>query len=334
MKRYFKYFGLCICVTVLLLTLTSCFTSSVSYIEWEFSNGTDTVTDGKTVYERYDGALDHNYIQTNNNTFFYSGQSNLDNTYIEVSRPLKDEDILYISFFGNEYMDHRQSYFYTTPAGATTLRKLEGGSLEGESYLLDTDTNESAPLTEGMKEAIANILASEENTVTVSSQVLNNIDQIEVVSYELGGFMKQVHGVFFFNKVDIYYLDTTDFTSDMRSYYGNLTDYEYEVKKVDDLTRNVLSENYEMMDDVIFSVEYEEPTLNESDADIKLKIAKLILAIVAFGFGILFPSIPLTLTLIGAIKKRWKAEAADYVLLGASAVWIISGIVILILILV
>ena len=38
-------------------------------------------------------------------------------------------------------------------------------------------------------------------------------------------------------------------------------------------------------------------------------------------------------TLVGCIKKKWQAPIYDYVMLGASFLWLVSGIVIFIVLL-
>lgn len=61
--------------------------------------------------------------------------------------------------------------------------------------------------------------------------------------------------------------------------------------------------------------------------------AKALLIILASVFAVALPLAPLTVFTVKLIRKRKAFEAIDFIILGVSVLWLISGIVIFVLIL-
>ena len=70
--------------------------------------------------------------------------------------------------------------------------------------------------------------------------------------------------------------------------------------------------------------EYEPPFTPEG--------GRAILIILAALFGIVIPLIPLTFYLVRLITKRKRIEPVDFVIIGISALWVILGIVLLVIV--
>lgn len=66
---------------------------------------------------------------------------------------------------------------------------------------------------------------------------------------------------------------------------------------------------------------------------IKPETAKALLVILAAIFALALPIAPITVFLIKLIKNRKAFEVVDYIILGISALWLMSGVLIFILIL-
>ena len=254
----------------------------------------------------------------------------------DISRPIDGNDILCVNFYESNYREHKYTAFYATADGAKKLDNLEPKSIFGSTYLVDYDEGESIKLDEEFKNTIWSLANETRNTVSVATHVLNDADKLEVVSYELGGFLKHVHGVFYFNRANVYFLDLDNDNQNIYDDSGFLLNYDsYDVVELNEEDRGKLGALTNEMDHFVYNVEYEEPKYNEGyDPEADLAVAKIILAVITAFFGIVLPIIPIVFALRTAIKRKWHIEIIDCILLGASAVWLISGIVVFILILI
>ena len=90
------------------------------------------------------------------------------------------------------------------------------------------------------------------------------------------------------------------------------------------------SEN-EIVDEYGNSI-YEDPSAGMT-WEMEPATAKVLLIILASVFALALPLAPLTVFTVKLIKNRKTFEAIDFIILGVSALWLISGVVIFILIL-
>ena len=338
MKRYIKYCGIAICILTLVFSLTSCFTTPPSlenFISWEFNDDLSTVTNGEEVYDLRNADTVY-WRMSGNHTFHYLGDAEANADMIaDISRPIDDDDILFVDFYDQSWRDYKYSAIYSTEEGLKKLNDLKTASIFGKPYLVDSEGSESAKLTEEFKNTLWKLTNEPREHRIVGSANVSDADKLEVVSYGLDGFVKHVHGVFIYYRATVYYLDLDSANENYYDIYGNLVGVSFPMIELNDDDRKALTAAADEMDNFVYEIEYEEPKYtSENDPEAGLAVARTILSVVTAFFGIVLPIIPIVFALRIAIKKKWHIELMDYILLGASAVWIISGIVVFILILV
>ena len=81
-------------------------------------------------------------------------------------------------------------------------------------------------------------------------------------------------------------------------------------------------------------LEWETPVYIEDDGtDARHAGALAVLLVIVGAFGILLPLVPMIYTLVVSVKRKWAIPVYDYVTLGASILWFISGVVVFIVLL-
>ena len=319
-------------LTLSVLMLASCFTSEEKYIEWELSG--NTLTGGDTSYTLF-GKTDY-WQESDNYAFYYVNTVTLDNgRYAHLSRPIGREDIIlaevyYVHEYGESYEETR-IYCLDTAKGA--LEAIWNGV--DMSYVSLTDrSNLKASLADAELKALIGTLSGRE-TVKLSYNKLRDLQRLELVSYSLEGFLAHNHGAFFFDYGSVYYLNLEG----MPEYIlrdGNLSSkpINYELVKLTADEIAILDRAREGLVGYDEKLEWETPVYIEDDGtDARHAGALAVLLVIVGAFGILLPLVPMIYTLAVSVKRKWAIPVYDYVTLGASILWFISGVVVFIVLL-
>jgi hypothetical protein len=328
MKKYLKIALSFVLAAAMLLCLTSCFTSSYAYTEWELTEGGNSLTDGENVYTRYDGDIFSYWMPTDNECIYYINTVETpDGIEGIISTPIKSQgDILSVVF--HDYVNYSEPHleYYVTEVGKQKLKALDGSPID-TLYLCD-ESYKSAPLSSNLKQLISSFKTDADiETVTLDASAVNQAEMFEVNSLALGGFLKHVHGRFYFYRSGAYYLDLDGRDDDQK--YSDV----YTLIKLDAEATATLSNNCGLMRDRVLNIVYEEPMLNENSWETDDAVAKTLLLIITAILGIVLPLVPLTISLVGSFKKRWNISVIDYILIASSAIWTLSGIVVFIILL-
>ena len=100
--------------------------------------------------------------------------------------------------------------------------------------------------------------------------------------------------------------------------------------KLSDEIKAILSEKLENMDDYYdFSTWEGDEVLDEEEMTPGEAIVAIV--IIVSVLGIILPLVPLAIGTVVLIRKKGKVESSTYVLIGALALWIIAGIILLII---
>lgn len=81
----------------------------------------------------------------------------------------------------------------------------------------------------------------------------------------------------------------------------------------------------------------EEDPMYDTTTDVTWRIepetARVLLIVISLVFAVSLPLVPLTIFTVKLIRRRKVFEVIDYIILGVSALWFLSGVLIFILIL-
>lgn len=318
MKRYLRFFLAAICVTVAILSLTSCFTTEYEYTEWEISDDGLLLSDGEYAYDAVEMP---GWEVSENHCFVYMATADGEDVYGFVSRPLDSKKIIAVQLHDENTGEYLGTRIYATGNGIYELQYVT----DNNRYLVDKKNEMSTPASSyfsGDGSSFENVLAK----ATLSGRVINSAEQVELVSYGLDGFLAKTHGTFVYYNDSVYYLPY---------FIGNIENSEsYTVYELSNDARSNLKNNRNSMTEFTYETEYESPIITEEEGSIMPPTAaKASLLVIVGVAGIFAPAIPLAFALRSAIRKKWAIDFGDTTLLASSAVWAIAGLVIFILLL-
>ncbi len=335
MKRI-KLLSLILCLILGIFTLTSCFTSEEQFTEWEI--GGNTLTGGGVSYTLFDDSDDLFWQASDNYIFHYRSTVNLGGgRYAEFSRPIGREDIILAEFYRDEGYIYELEYsrYYCLDTGRAVLDTVLGKSSVEYISIVDRADYREAVADDGLLTLADELRRSERERVTMYAFDLNELQRLDLTGFGLGGFLCHNYGAFFFDFGSVYFLDLEPLPQSVLTEGGISYDTrEYSLIKLTDDEAEVLTAARADMKHYDVKYEWEEPVYIEDDGtDARHAGALAVLLVIVAAFGILLPIAPMIYTLTVSVKRKWQIPAYDYVTLGASFLWAVSGIVIFIVLL-
>ena len=306
----------------MLLTFVGCSNYSEfddDYTMWEVSDDGKTLTDGVTTYTKY-GELPLG-MRVENEYFAYYNHV-LSETYYRVYTSSPESGIRYL----HDYTLGITEYV-STKEDAEKLDSFLAGEVSGirvidyEYYnYFDADATFVAKL-DGLNT----------DKINVPVRKLSSADCYDIVYFDSDDLLAYSHGAIYTYDGEFYYINYDRLDN---SYFDNLGNFSFGRGTVDmyklpeDLTATV-SEKMEYADEYYENVTWEDSLAEDEEMSREEAVSTIVFIILVLGVAI--PLVTLGIGLIILLKKKDKTDISTYILIGASLVWIISGILILIL---
>lgn len=316
---------LIICALVicsLLFTLVGCGNYSEfdeDYTMWEVSEDGKTLTDGVTTYTKY-GELPLG-MRVENEYFAYYNYAHSDVFYrVYTSSP--ESGIRYL----HDYTLGVIAYV-ASEDDAVKLDSFLAGEVSGirvidyECYrYFDADTT-----------LVAQLDSLSTDKINIPVRRLSSADCYDIVYFDADDLLAYSHGAIYGFEGELYYINYDKLDN---SYFDNLGNFSFgrgtvDMYKLPDALKATVNEKMEYADEYYESVTWENNLVE--DEEMSREDALGIIVFIVLVLGVVIPIVPLGIGVIMLLKKKGKADSSTYVLIGASVVWIISGIVLLIL---
>ncbi len=310
-------------ISSLLLSLAGCGKHSEfddSFTVWETSEDGSTLSDGTVTYNRYrELPLG---VRIENRYFSYYNEAVLDGDLYDVYASAPESGIRYL-----------HSYVY----GVIAYLK-EGEDTEGIDYFLAGNPSEIRVIDYDRytyfdvdAELAGRLDALNTDKVNIEVRKLIFADSYDIVYFDSEDTLAYTHGAIYDYEGELYYINYDKLGN---NYFDSYGDFSYGRGSVDmyKLPAPLKSEIAEKLDNMEYYYEYPawESDITVDEEMPREEAINIIIAITVV-LGIALPIAPLAIGVIVTLRKKGKADSSTYVLIGASVVWIISGIVLLIL---
>ncbi len=328
-----KYLSLIILVFVLALALTSCSAEDDGLVVWTLKDNNEILTDGTDTYTRY-GDLGIFTDEGNGEGFyFYSNYVTVENEYTsywaEVIRKNMDSSIIFLS---------NPEYGLTAYIKTEDDKAVLNDFLHGDPELIrltDSDGTSRATITKEFRDKLDSL---SKDALSVPVESLKNTYYYQIMYFDKDDMLSRVHGrIYKYNGTYCYVnheaLDNSYFFADGTFAYtrGSVDLYPLDEEAVALLNSAQGSMEYyfpymEFADGAIYD--------DSSDGILSKGLAITVILLTNASLGIILPLFPLAgsvfITVRNAVKKR-RQDACAYIILAASVIWIIAGIIALIL---
>lgn len=328
MKR--RIITLAVILAMLLSVFTLCATAATSddsIVEWDISEDGKELAryDGedKTVYHRLN--IGQNRYSLHNHLYYFADEIVIDGEYYLIVAANHNSDTVYLeSMYTGEVIPYSRD-------GEDALIAF----IMGEYEVARIFYRDSVAITD--KEFVGKLDAISSGGYIFPVSELHNAELLEVYTYDSDDILSHLHGaIYLIDDVPYYvnydalgnsYFDSNGYFSytkgevtlyplsgDIRTEYdallNNMEYYEYKISYED--------EGGDLFEEGLFE-------LDEASALVLLIIVTVI-------FGIAIPVAPFVISLINLLKKKAKHVFVSYVSFIASAVWLVLGITVLILV--
>ena len=308
----------------LLLVLVGCDGYSEfddSYTIWDIPDGGATLSDGTNTFTKY-GELPLG-MRLENGCFAYNNPAVLDGELYSVYAGSQKSSIRYIyeytygitAYVSNDEDKARLDSFLS--GDAATVRVIDYGMYD--YFLADM-------------ELVNKLDALNTKKINVAVRKLMTATCYDIVFFDSEDVLAYTHGAIYEYEGELYYINYDKLGNNYFDSYGSFSFGRgtVDMYKLSDEINDILSEKLENMDDYYDFYTWEDDVVLDED---EMTPAEAIVAIVLIVtvLGILLPLVPLAIGIIVLIKKKGKVESSTYVLIGALALWVIAGILLLIL---
>ena len=292
----------------------------LKYTVWSISEDGNYLSDGTNTFLRY-GYLPLD-ADLRNNYHYYSNNVTYNDESYEIYGGKRDSGILYLYNYSAGYIAYVKSESDKDSldkflSGNTTVYRIE-----------DYDNLTTATIEKAFADELDKL---SDEPISVNVRDLKVARRYLLYFYNSEDTLKLTHGAIYsyegsyyyvnYDKLDNHYFDATGSLSYRR---GTVEMY----KLTDELEEKFDSYIYEMDDyELPMTTEYDDLSSDPTEDDAKRTIVAVTLIL-----GAVLPLLPLAIGVIGIIKRRKKEDfITACILVAASAVWLISGIIILIL---
>lgn len=226
MKRIKKLYTLLLCLTLLFSLSLPVFASqaeseSQEQVEWVISDDQMTLTDGETVYQRYNL---YSYARFRPYDFYeYSQSIETDNPYVDIighpahaieGKVTVNHDVAVVFDY---YSDSSEFLVYVTADGAAALDAFVAGTYS--RYELAESRYFSAPVEADLAEA----LQGKSSDGVMDARELGDLAYYEVYGYDSTWTFVHVVGAVFDNEGQYLYVNYDNLDNSFFDAYGNLS---------------------------------------------------------------------------------------------------------------
>ena len=316
---------LLICALVicsLLLTFVGCGKYSEfddDYTLWEISEDGKTLTDGVTTYTKY-GELPLG-MRVENEYFAYYNHALYDEYYrVYTSSPASGIRYLHDYTLG-------VTAYVASEEDAEKLDSFLAGEISGirvidyEYYsYFDADASFVAEL-DGLNT----------DKINIPVRKLSSADRYDIVYFDSDDLLAYSHGAIYGYEGELYYVNYDKLDN---SYFDNLGNFSFgrgtvDMYKLPETLIATVSEKMEYADEYYENVTWENDLIEDEEMSREEAVSAIVFIILVLGVAI--PLVPLGIGVILLLKKKDKTDVSTYILVAASLVWIIAGILVLIL---
>ena len=328
MKRSFRFITLSLLAALLITSLCACTTSPSFYTEFELSEDELTLTNGEKTYAAYSAKDFGGKWQTGlfaTYYYNYSIESPKTGNYASVSSPISTRDVLALEIYDSMTGEYLGMQMYVTEAGAEYIKDIEDPRLDTKAIAYDNETATYGKLTNSMVGMISGLILECDTRISDNRlRDLSSKDSISIYDTELDGFLYAPIGTFYFDRTQVFFVCPVSDGNEAFYAATTLTD----AKK--DAFMNYIEENVK---EYPKDNEFEFAIIPEGNNEGLMAVAKALLISMSVFLGLIMPLIPIALALYLLKKRAWHFKVTDYILLSASGVWLISGIVIFVILL-
>lgn len=292
-----------------------------NYTMWESTKDASTLSDGTNTFAKY-GELPLG-MRIENSCYAYYNNAVIDGEIYNVYASSPDSGIRYIysytygitAYASSDEDKARLDSFLS--GDADTVRVIDYGVYE--CFLTDMDL-------------VGKLDALNTDKINVAVRKLNTATCYDIVFFDSEDTLAYTHGAIYEYEGELYYINYDKLDNSYFDSYGSFSFGRgtVDMYKLSDEIKAVLSEKLENMDDYYdFSTWEGDEVLDEEEMTPGEAIVAIV--IIVSVLGIILPLVPLAIGTVVLIRKKGKAEPSTYVLIGALALWIIAGIILLII---
>ncbi|MBQ7389468.1 MAG: hypothetical protein IJW02_00025 [Clostridia bacterium] len=313
-----------ICLIVLSLVALLLASCGYDYYEkcatWEVTEDGSTLSDGTNTYTKYcELPLG---MRIEGNKFKFYNDAVYDSDLYEVYSSSIESGIRYIY----SYSMGITAYVLDDSCKASIDALVSGNpsSVKVISYGFDTYFDADINF-------VNTLDALSTDAVSIAVRKLLDADCYDVVYYDSEGTLAYSHGAIYDYEGELYYVNYDKLGN---NYFDSRGDFSYGRGTVDmyKLPEEFSASVRGKMDNMEYNEtvwSYEEDLYAEED-EMTREAAIGIITSVTLILGVILPIIPLVIGVVLLIKNRGKKDVSTYVLIGASVIWIITGIILLV----
>ncbi|MBQ7344027.1 MAG: hypothetical protein IJW53_04605 [Clostridia bacterium] len=313
---------------LMLLALSGCGETVVEndYVKWELSEDMQSLSDGVTTFQRYDELPLGMRLENGHVRYFNEVEAYDELYYVRASR----------FDSGIRYLYHGSLGLTAYVAGENDKADLDSFLSGGASKIRIVDYSYHSSYAVEIDMSFVNELDSlSENAIELEVRRLKSAVCHDVVFFAADDTLARTYGAIYEYNEAMYYVNYDELGNNYFDSYGDfsfgrgkVTMYPLE-GDIANAFAEKLGNMVEYGDEYTYTSEselYEEP-----EEEITREEALSTVLSITLILGVIIPLAPLTFGIIIAIKKKAEEKICAYVLIGASAMWILSGILILIL---
>ena len=306
----------------LLLTFVGCSNYSefdTDYTIWEISEDGSTITDGVTSYTKY-GEIPLG-MRVENKYFAYYNHV-LSDTYYRVYTSAPESGIRYL-------------YDYTIGITAYVASEDDAEKLDsflaGEVPGIRVIDYEYYRYFNADADLVAQLDALNTDKINIPVRKLSSADCYDIVYFDSDDTLAYSHGAIYNYEGKLYYVNYDKLDN---SYFDNLGNFSFgrgtvDMYKLTQALADLVSEKMEYADEYYENVTWEDSLAEDEEMSREDAISMIVFIVLTLGVAI--PLIPLTIGVIMLLKKKDQSDVTTYILVVASAIWIVCGIILLIL---
>lgn len=310
----------------LLLVLSGCSSYgelrlNSDYTIFETTDGGETICDGTNTYYEY-GELPLG-VRLEHGCFAYYNPITVDDEFYNVFASSPKSGIRYL-----------KSYVLGISAYVTSNEDRErlDAFVSGDASAIRVIDYYNYTCFDADMELVNKLDALSEDSINVPVRKLSSCECYDIVYFDEDDILAYTHGAIYNYGGELYYINydklgNNYFDSEGRFSFGRGT---VDMYKLSDSLKNEISEKLNNMDIYSDFYTWEDDIVLDED-EMSLEDAIVTIVLICLILGVVIPLVPLTIGVIVLIRKRRKVESSTYVLIGASAIWIIAGILLLIL---